>query len=109
MHGSVRYVAGAKFVHHVGCKRQRFISPPVLHAKSDNLVDSDMVDTFQDDRFKYSDLVLGEPKIRAYAGAPLLYQRNGRTYKLGTLCIIDASPREVSSEQLSGEANGNSP
>jgi hypothetical protein len=55
----------------------------------------------QDDRFKYSDLVLGDPKIRAYAGAPLLYRRDGKTYKLGTLCVIDASPREFNSEQIS--------
>jgi len=55
----------------------------------------------QDDRFKYSDLVLGDPKIRSYAGAPLLYERNGKTYKLGTLCVIDATPREVTSEQIS--------
>jgi hypothetical protein len=57
--------------------------------------------SIQDDRFKYSDLVTGDPKIRAYAGAPLLYQRDGKTYKLGTLCVIDATPREVTSEQIS--------
>lgn len=56
---------------------------------------------WQDDRFKYSDLVLGDPKIRAYAGAPLMYQRDGKTFKLGTLCVIDATPRDVSSEELS--------
>ena len=55
----------------------------------------------QDDRFKYSDLVLGDPKIRAYAGVPLLYQRDGKTHKLGTLCVIDATPRTVTSDQIS--------
>ena len=30
-----------------------------------------------------------------------MYQRDGKTYKLGTLCVIDATPREVSSEELS--------
>jgi GAF domain-containing protein len=55
----------------------------------------------QDDRFKYSDLVTGNPKIRAYAGAPLLYQRDGKTYKLGTLCVIDTSPRDITPEQIS--------
>ena len=30
-----------------------------------------------------------------------MYQRDGKTFKLGTLCVIDATPRDVSSEELS--------
>ena len=36
-------------------------------------------------------LVTGNPKIRFYAGKPI--SDNG--YKLGTVCIIDRVPREI--------------
>ena len=50
----------------------------------------------QDDRFKYSDLVLGGPQIRFYAGTPLIVQGDdGCRYKIGTLCIIDRRPRNL--------------
>ena len=51
-------------------------------------------DALEDERFKYSDLVLGEPFIRFYAGAPLIVPAdNGQEYKIGTLCLIDRNPR----------------
>ena len=53
-------------------------------------------DALEDERFKYSDLVLGEPFIRFYAGAPLIVPSdNGKEYKIGTLCVIDREPREL--------------
>jgi diguanylate cyclase (GGDEF)-like protein len=48
-----------------------------------------------DGRFRENPLVTGEPRIRFYAGCPLLAP-NGSA--LGTLCIIDTSPREFSEE-----------
>ena len=53
-------------------------------------------DAAEDERFKYSDLVLGEPFIRFYAGAPLIVPAdNGKEYKIGSLCVIDRKPREL--------------
>ena len=53
-------------------------------------------DTLEDERFKYSDLVLGEPRIRFYAGVPLVVDAgNGCSHKIGTLCIIDQKPRKL--------------
>ena len=47
-------------------------------------------DTLEDPRFADSDLVTGDPKIRFYAGSPLVTPEG---YKIGTFCIIDVKPR----------------
>lgn len=52
-------------------------------------------DALQDARFADNPLVVGEPKIRFYAGCPLVLA-NGS--KVGTLCIIDRTPREFGQE-----------
>jgi two-component sensor histidine kinase len=51
-----------------------------------------VLDALEDERFAENPLVVGEPHIRFYAGAPIL-SRGGR--KLGTLCILDPTPREA--------------
>ncbi len=55
-------------------------------------------DATKDLRFAGNPLVLGEPKIRSYAGCPLRAE-NGHT--LGTLCLIDRNPREFDAEDVS--------
>ena len=53
-------------------------------------------DTLKDPRFKENPMVVGEPHIRFYTGAPLI---NEEGFALGTLCVIDRQPRELDSEQ----------
>jgi hypothetical protein len=54
-------------------------------------------DATTDQRFADSALVTGEPHIRFYAGFPLI---NPEGLALGTLCVVDRQPRQLSAEQL---------
>lgn len=49
-------------------------------------------DAFEDERFSDNPLVTGEPKIRFYAGVPLIVEPGVR---IGSLCVIDQKPRST--------------
>ena len=54
--------------------------------------------TLADPEFSGNPLVVGEPFIRSYAGAPLIAE--GR-HRIGTFCLIDTNPRSYSDSEIS--------
>jgi hypothetical protein len=54
-------------------------------------------DTHDDPRFRESDLVTGDPRIRFYAGFPIEAPDGER---IGALCVVDSEPRSHESHDL---------
>lgn len=52
-------------------------------------------DTLLDERFADNPLVEGEPRLRFYAGAPIIVDDQ----PIGTLCVLDTRPRPFHSDE----------
>ncbi|KAF9956784.1 His Kinase A domain containing protein, partial [Mortierella alpina] len=76
------------------CSREESLSGhAILRSQNDPLV---VLDAAQDRRFKNLPPVLGAPRVRFYAGAPLT-TANG--FNIGSLCVVDTKPRPAFSEK----------
>ena len=74
-------------------------SPRELSICSSTICGSDLVvcsDLTKDERYWDNPGVTGGPNLRFYCGMPLI---NPEGYALGTLCVVDFQPRELTIEQ----------
>ncbi|MGO4910749.1 GAF domain-containing protein [Leeuwenhoekiella sp. W20_SRS_FM14] len=54
-------------------------------------------DTLEDSRFQENPMVIGGPKIRFYAGAPLISPKG---FVLGTICVFDTKPGQLNDDKI---------
>jgi diguanylate cyclase (GGDEF)-like protein len=59
-------------------------------------------DSLKDPRFEHNPFVTGDPHIRFYAGIPL---QNGDGLPIGSFCVIDRQPREITAAQTASLRN----
>ena len=101
----ISLVAGARqwFKSRVGlevCETRRDLS--FCHHAIQGAELMEIPDARQDERFCANPLVTGELQFHFYAGVPLTTPEG---HRLGTLCVIDQAPRQLTAEQRDGLAH----
>ena len=76
--------------------REETFCEVLLQSSTEPLI---VTDALLDNRFVNNKYVTGYPHIRFYAGFPLI---NDENHVLGTLCVVDHKPRNLSNEQVEG-------
>ena len=56
-------------------------------------------DLIEDSRFSENLLVTESPHLRFYAGAPIILHEDNKSYRLGSLCVMDMKPKYDFDEQ----------
>ncbi|KRU21595.1 hybrid sensor histidine kinase/response regulator [Psychrobacter piscatorii] len=56
-------------------------------------------DALEDNRFRQNPLVTGLSHLRFYAGAPIILHEGNKSYRLGSLCLMDTKPNHSFSDQ----------
>lgn len=56
-------------------------------------------DLAKDSRFSQNLLVTSSPYLRFYAGAPIILHENNKSYRLGSLCVMDMKPNHHFDDQ----------
>lgn len=87
------------FLSHYGLKERETSRDYSFCAHAINTPDEPFIveDARKDDRFHDNPLVEGEPNVIFYAGIPLINEQDAA---LGSLCVIDDTPRTLSKSQL---------
>ena len=58
-----------------------------------------VADLIEDSRFSQNVLVTESPYLRFYAGAPIILHEDNKSYRLGSLCVMDMKPKHDFDEQ----------
>nr|WP_227678423.1 GAF domain-containing hybrid sensor histidine kinase/response regulator [Psychrobacter vallis] len=56
-------------------------------------------DLLEDERFSQNPLITQSPYLRFYAGAPIILHENNKSYRLGSLCLMDMKPNHSFDDQ----------